>query len=136
MRKSSCRILPLIFAVLIIPVLVACGKPELTEPEYAGAMAETLLQALNDGSFTDFVQNFDETLKPNMTADGFEETRADIQGTFGDYVSKVFSGVEKVELGVIAVSYNATFTKRPETTVKIAFVEKGDAASVVGIFIQ
>jgi hypothetical protein len=136
MRKSTCRILSLVMAVLIIPVLVACGKPGLTEPEYAGAMAETILQALNDGSFTDFVQNFDETLKPNMTADDFEETCADIQGTYGDYVSKVFSSVEKDDQGIIAVSYNATFTKRPETTVMIAFLEKGDAASVVGIFIQ
>ncbi len=144
MTYKALRIFTAIVVVVLAATIVAgCGKPGPTEtpkePEYAGAIAENLLQALiNKEDYASFARDFDETMKKTITEAAFKQTHDDLLGKYGEYLTKKFTFTEeKVQEIYTAVSYNATFAKRPEgITVRVVFQETGKGVFVAGLWFQ
>jgi major membrane immunogen (membrane-anchored lipoprotein) len=128
-------------AVLMMAALLGCGKSEPAgapgEPEYADVITEGILQAFNTGDYAAYSEHFDEAMKKAMPEAVFEDTRAQIQAGFGDYVSKEFSSTELNVQGIYtAVIYKAEFSKKSGVQVKVVFLETDDAVFVSGLWFQ
>ena len=143
MGKTLRILIVIVLAVMMAATAVGCGEPEPAEtpnePEYAGAIAESLLQALiNTENYTAFSEHFDETMRKNITEASFKQTHDDLSDKYGEYISKKFTLTEEnVEEIYTAVSYNATFSKRTEgITVKVIFQETAAKVYVSGIWFQ
>jgi major membrane immunogen (membrane-anchored lipoprotein) len=142
MRERIFKVFVVIFMILLVSVLSACGKSEPTaektgEPEYAGAMTESILKAFNSDDYTAYSQDFDEAMKKAMPESTFEQTRAQIQEAWGEYESKEYSGVEENVQGIYtAVTYKATFRKKSGVQVRVVFLETDDKVLVSGLWFQ
>lgn len=74
-----------IFAGIIVVVLLGvalpgCGEPESAAPEYADAIAESILQALNSGDYALFSEYFDQQMRETIPENLFQKSRDLIRG--------------------------------------------------------
>ncbi len=144
MSGSRLKILiAVMLAVIMAAMATGCGEPTPTEsqeePDYASAIAETLLQSLiNTEDFHAFRDLFDPASQQNITEEAFQQTHEELYNAYGEYISKEFTGTrEKVEEFYTEVSYKAVFEKRPDgISVKVLFQETGDKVYVSGLFFQ
>jgi maltose-binding protein MalE len=140
--KTSKILSMIILALVIAAVLPGCGKGEPTEktgePEYAGAIAENILQAFNSGDYTAYSEYFDEAMKKAVPEAVFKATYTQIRESFGNYVSKEFSSVElNVQNIYTAVFYKAKFRKKTDgINVKVVFLETDNGVLVSGLWFQ
>jgi major membrane immunogen (membrane-anchored lipoprotein) len=130
--------LGMVAVLLFVAALIGCGQSKstesLAEPEYAGAIAENILQALNTGDYAAYSQHFDEAMKKAMPEAAFRDTAAFIQQKIGDYVSKEFDRTETDDI-YTAVIYRSKFSEEPGVvTVKVVFLETGDNVFVSGLW--
>ena len=111
----------------LIGSLVACAETHgVSEPEYAGAMTESLLLAINEDDYATFCEHLDASLGASMTEPAFDELVTTTQAEFGKYVSKEYKWKKKVGY-FTQVNYDAEFSNGPDSAaiVKISFHEVG-----------
>ena len=120
-------------AVLGLSVLFAACNV-LQEPDYAGPIAEGILQALDGGDYAGYRKDFDETMLAAVTPEAFDQTRSLIKGRAGDYVSREYW---KTQLqGVyFVVYYRAKYTLEPEDViVRVVFAKEAGGSLVTGLW--
>jgi len=104
--------------------------------EYADPITENILLGMNEGNYTKYSEQFDQTMKNAMPEAVFNETNAIIQSKIGDYVSKKFWKVESKDQFTIAY-YKAKFTQEPEDViVKVIFQEIMGEMNVSGLWLD
>lgn len=133
----------IILAVMTAALAAGCGEPTSTstpdEPEYAGAITESLLQALiNDEEFETFRGHFAPATQQTITEASFQQTHDQFFSAYGEYMSKEFTGTrENVQDVYTEVTYKAVFGNRPDgITIKVLFLEANNKAYTAGIFFQ
>ncbi len=139
MRKISLFIVAcsLLIAGLFI-VLTGCSSQEKLTTEdirdFADPIAESMLQATNDGDFTRYSEFSDDSMKATTSEYAFRSSNTLRNANIGDYVSKKFLKTGK-ELDNIIVYYNATYTLTDESVeVKVMFKQVEDKWYVVGLW--
>ena len=122
----------ILLALLITTALPACSsKPE---PEYAGAIAEDILQALNENDYAGYSEHFDEVMKNTVTESVFEQTATAIKEKIGAYVSKTFWKVIEQDVYTVVI-YRAKFTREPEDVItRVVFQEISGEIYVSGLW--
>ena len=145
MRLFRCGLI-ILAAVLLVTLFSGCSdsKPTETttpaevvnEPEYAGAMTEEILQALNAGDFAAYTKNFDEAMKKVAQEIVFTQTRDLIQKKIGNYISKEAVTLQKSD-AYTTVIYKAKFSDEPgDVTISVAFIETEDKVVVSGLWLD
>lgn len=130
--------------VMLLMALAGCGEsgktgtaattPPAGEPAYAFAMAEALLQAIDDGDYGAFSKNFDEAMKLAMTEVVFSQLKDLIRSKIGTYSSMEFVSVQAKD-GYTVVTYKAKYSNEPgDVTVAVTFSESGGTALVSGLW--
>ncbi len=132
MLKTLVKITPGILSILLMVTAVSCAtKPE---PEYASAIAEGILQAINENDYAGYTERFDEVMKNAVPESLFRQTRTEIKGKIGDYISKTFWEVITQD-GHTIVVYKTKFTQEPEdVTVRVVFQEVSGEIYVAGLW--
>ena len=129
----ACGLLVLLASMIVVS---ACGpepEPEYTEPEYAGPIAESILQATNEGDYATYSERFNEEMRSAATEAAFLEVNTILKAKIGEYVSKEFWKVED-EGGFTIVYYKANFTQEPEVIVRVVFEEIAGEVYVAGLW--
>ena len=135
MIKRTKIILPILVLItgLLIPV-AACTQP--TEPEYAAAITENVLLAMNAGDYAKFSQHFDDGMKQALPETVFQgQMLPTLRPIVGDYVpaSKVFWKVETS--GIFTdVYYRARFTLEDEVVIHLSFHESEGKTYINGFW--
>jgi len=128
------RILKTVSAVIAVLLLIAavpgCGQSSpikiIKEPEYADAIAESILQALNNGDYAAYSEHFNEAMKRAVPEAAFREKAAFIKEKIGNYKYKAFASA-RIEDIYTVVFYRAKFSDETwGVTVKIVFLETND----------
>jgi hypothetical protein len=136
-RKLIKVIAGIILAVMVMAPLAGCGKSEpaepSVEPEYAGAIAEGILQAFNTGDYAAFSEHFDPAMKKAMPKSVFKQQADLLQGKIGSYISKTYTRTETSDI-YTAVFYKAEFSGESGVTVKVVFLETEDEVFVSGLW--
>jgi hypothetical protein len=127
-------ILIIITAALLIAALPGCGHPESTPtvnaPDYAGPIAEMMLQALNAGDYQSYSLAFSEEMAQRTPEEVFLQLRDFYQKRIGEYKSMKLANVT-VAGDKTTVSYNAKFSQEGDiVTVTIVFQGSGDEVTV------
>lgn len=131
--KTRTKLIGIVFIMLALIISVSACVTK-AEPTYASQITEGILQAMNEGDYTKYSENFDEVMKNNITEPVFEQFNTLIESKIGDYVSKEFSEVEE-EGPYTTVYYKAKFTKEPgDVTVTVVFQEIGGGIYVSGLW--
>ena len=105
-----------------------------TEPEYASAIAESILQSFNTGDYAAYSEYFDEAMKKAMPEVAFQQTAALIHDKVGEYQSKAFASVETEDIYTVVI-YRAKFSQEQwGVTVRIVFLETDDNVFVSGLW--
>ena len=123
---------------MLLGSVAGCGESELaditTEPEYADAIAESILQSFNTGDYAAYSEHFDEAMKKAMPEAAFRQTAALIHDKIGEYQSKAFASVETDDI-YTAVIYRAKFSEEQwGVTVRVVFLETEDRVLVSGLW--
>lgn len=131
------RILAISLTLLLIPVLLVtggCGSVP-TEPDYAGAMTESVLTAINEGDYVKFSRDFDQAMKDALPEAAFNELKSQLSASVGDYVSKQ---VDKVVVTdeYTTVIYNAKYTKADKVIITVSFSTVDGTTLVSGLYFK
>ena len=131
-------VLGFIAVILLVTVLIGCRPSQpaevVGEPEYAGAIAEGILQAFNSNDYAACSERFDEAMKKAMPEATFQDTAALIKQKIGDYISKEFDRTETDDI-YTAVIYRSNFSEEPGVvTVRVVFLETDDNVFVSGLW--
>jgi hypothetical protein len=121
-------------AALGLSIFVSAACNVLQEPDYAGPIAEGILQALDRDDYDGYRKDFDETMLAVVTREAFDQTHSLVKGRAGDYVSKEYW---KTELrGVyFAVLYRAKYTLEPaDVIVTVVFAKEAEGSLVTGLW--
>jgi hypothetical protein len=132
MYRVLFKVLPGILLLLLLPGLLACGKPgpaapsetsqptapatsqpaatATGEPDYAGVATETTLQGLSEDNLEKYTQYGNADFKAAVTQEILDTTAAQINSQLGTYESKEFLSVE-VQGPYTIVHYKAKYTK-------------------------
>jgi len=130
----------LIVVLLLLAVaMTGCGESEepmeqSDEPEYAGAIIESILQAFNAGDYAAYSEHFDEAMKKAMNKTVFNGTRDFIRARIGDYVSRKFVESQAAQEIYTVVIYQAKFSEENAVKVTITFLETDDYVYVSGLY--
>jgi len=126
----------LIMLVTMTATSACTQKPETgyTEPEYAAAITDSILQAVNEGNYAQYAERFTEEMKQAATEAAFTEVNTVLKTTIGDYVAKEFRKTE-AQGPYTTVYYKAKFTEEPEdVTVRVVFQEIDGEIYVAGLW--
>jgi hypothetical protein len=129
-------VLTITVAILAILALVSSSCSPGPEPDYAGAIAENILQAMNTGDYPRYSTNFDEAMKIAMPEAVFQQTNTVISGKIGTYVSKQYAKTQ-VKGPYTTVYYKAKFTgETGDVTVKVVFQQIAGKPYVSGLWMD
>jgi hypothetical protein len=106
------------------------------EPDYAGAIAEEILQAINSGDYDAYSRHFDEAMKQAATEAVFQQSRNQIQAIYGEYISKTFSDVQENVQGIYTIVYYNTVFSKKSGVLKVVFQKTGDTVYVSGVWLN
>ena len=122
--------------IISVMVMVGCGDSgKSEEPEYAGAIAEKILQAINSGDYIPYSEHFDAQMRKQIPEDLFLKSRDLIRGRIGDYISKEYVDAQIVDEIYIAVIYKAKFSDEPaDVQVTVTFIETDAGPLVAGLY--
>lgn len=125
------------FGMLLAAVVLAlCSCTQQAEPEYAGAIAENMLQAMNNENYALYSEHFDEAMKNAMPEAVFKQSIIAIRGKIGSYISKQFVTTQQSGQ-YISVFYKAKFSGEPgDVTVKVVFQEIDGKPRVSGFWMD
>ena len=124
------------FIGLVTVALTLCSCNQQAEPEYAGAMAENMLQALNTDNYTLYSERFDDAMKKAIPEPVFKQTNTLIRSKIGNYVSRKYTTTQK-EGQYISVYYKAKFSAEPgDVTVKVVFQQVAGKTYVAGFWMN
>jgi hypothetical protein len=138
-RSTLIAVVGIASVLLLMASLPGCGKSEEpavtpSEPEYAAAIVDGIMQAFNAGDYAAYSEHFDEAMKKALNETVFRETGDFIRKKIGDYISREVTQV-KVEEIYTTVVYKAKFTDEPEDVkVTVSFLETEDYVFVSGMW--
>jgi hypothetical protein len=137
MQGKMLKVITGIIVVMLVGVAVlpGCGKSGPSgEPEYAGAIAENILQAINSGDYAPYSEHFDDQMRKAIPEDLFQKSRELIRGKIGDYISKEFVEKQVVQEIYTVVIYKAKFSEEPaDVKVTVTFLETDTGVFVSGL---
>ncbi len=87
---------------------------------YAEAKTDNLMAGYNANDYATFARDFDDQMRAAMPQSGLEQSRAQVLGKIGQYVSRQVDHVEKIG-NYVAVVYNAKFEQADGVTVRVVF---------------
>ncbi len=125
----------LVIASLVVVVsLSACGGAH--EPDYASAMTENILNAINEDSYDLYSESFTAEMKDKMPEDMVRQINSVIRLEIGAYESKEFWKTENAGQ-YTTVYYKAWFTNEPEDViVKVVFQKVQGTIYVAGFWLD
>ncbi len=127
------RIITIILGIILVLVLVSgCGQ-KAAEPSYAGEMTDNVLNSINEGNYTSFSRDLDQTMIEALPEAAFNGMRSQLQDKIGDFVSKQFS-TTVLQGEYTTVVYNAKYTKEDEVKITISFRVIDGANRVSGLY--
>jgi hypothetical protein len=126
--RAACGLLIL---SIVIAGLAGCSSTE--EPDYAGEMVESTLQAINDGDYAAYLEYFSPEAQSTLSEDDFNTNVQLIKDNFGDYIDKEFWKTEP-ENGYLGVHYKVAFSNMTESLILSAYFEKIDAEIYIAGF--
>lgn len=119
---------------IILAILPACAPKRQTLKgdardavlAYADPMADRLLQALNEDDYDTFAQDLSEPMKKSLTSAAFAQTRKQVIGKVGQYVSRQVQNVFQTgqagdDKAYVTVVYVARFEQDQAVTITISF---------------
>ena len=117
-----------------VPLFAGCRKIA-ENTQFVNDAAENILISMNDGDYTSFSKDFDDTLKAELTESAFPDFISAINGSNGNYKagSKKLNGVN-VKEDLITASYLADFEDFEDVTFEVTFKEMGNDKKVVGLW--
>jgi hypothetical protein len=136
MQGKMLKVMAGVIGVMLLGVVLAgCGKSGPSgEPEYAGAIAENILQAINSGDYALYSGHFDDQMRQAIPEDLFQKSRDLIRGRVGDYISKEFVEKQVVQEIYTVVIYKAKFSEEPaDVKVTVTFLETDTGVFVSGL---
>lgn len=111
-----------------------------SEPEYAGPIAEGLLQSLSDGDYETHIAYYAPEVQSSVVEDDFITSTQTMKAAIGDYIDKEHqeTTVEEIsEVSYIVVYYIAHFTDEPDDVqVAVYFQEIDGEMYVVGCWLN
>lgn len=131
----------LLAAVMLIAAFTGCGKKNVTnltadQVSFAEPVAENMLTAINEGDYSKFSGDFDDTMKKKIDEAAFKQTRDLLKTKIGDYQSKTFTAAQS-DSKYTGVVYNAKYTNEPDgAKITISFSQKDGKYLVSGFFIN
>ena len=133
MTRTMVQIICSILILLVmIPGATACA--EKAPPEYADAITESILLAMNEDDYAKLSEHFNEEMKETLSESVFRTNYNFMVLIIGDYVSKEFWKTE--ERGIYkTVYYKTVFTEEPDgVIVEIVFQEIDGEVYVAGLW--
>ncbi len=137
----SKRVFLLIFLTALASTLLAgcsSGGQPVTGAErdqvlvYSEPKSDNLLAGLNANDYATFSRDMDDKMRGAMTQAAFENTRAQVTGKIGKYISRTVASVER-NGDFMAVNYDARFEQEEGVTVRIVF-NAGGAHTISGLW--
>jgi hypothetical protein len=128
-------------AVMMVTVFTGCSKKNVTnltadQVSFADPMAEKVLTAINEGDYSKFSGDFDDTMKKKLDEAAFKQTRDLLKTKIGDYQSKTFTAAQADSKYTVVV-YNVKYTNEPDgAKITISFSQKDGKYLVSGFFIN
>lgn len=121
----------IVMALVITPIFTGCGKVA----EYADPITENILVSMNNGDYSGFSKDFDESLKSELPEESFPGLVEAVNGAVGNYKtgSKKITGVS-VENGQTTATYDADFESLEDVTIEVTFIEVNDDMKVIGLW--
>ncbi len=92
---------------------------------YAEPKSDNLLNGYNSGDYAVFARDFDDTMRAAETEPVFVQTRTQLMGQLGPYVSRQVSEVVKQDQFIV-VLYTAKFELADNVTVRVVFRPDGE----------
>jgi hypothetical protein len=122
--------------MLVVLAVVVCSCTQKPEPDYAGAITENMLQALNTGDYALYSEHFDEAMQKALPESVFKQSNTLIRSKIGNYVSKQYTTTQN-EGQYISVYYKAKFSAEPgDVTVKVVFQRVAGKTYVAGFWMN
>lgn len=122
--------------ILIVLLLSICSCAKTPEPDYANAIAENILQALNKNDYAMYSEHFDEAMKSAVPEPAFNQMNTGIKEKIGDYVSKEYAAVQK-QGTYTSVFYVCKFTgESGKVTFKVVFSQIDGKTYVSGLWMD
>ncbi len=87
---------------------------------YSEAKTDNLLAGLNAADYAQFSRDFDPKMKAAMNESAFIQSRQQVTGKIGNYVSRTVDKVEKVQ-NFVRVTYKAKYEQEDGVTVMVVF---------------
>lgn len=133
--KNKNQLLILSILILIFTaVLASCGPPGTASvsEDYIGILAENKLQALNNGNYAVFCQDFSNQLKEAFTEDEFNSFRETVLNSSGKFETITNSRISRTQnRNYVAYIFS---TKFEGENVAVTLVYAIDGDLVEGIF--
>jgi hypothetical protein len=122
-------------AIILAALALAMGSCyQQPEPDYASAITENILQAINTGDYARYSEHFDDAMKNALPEAVFKENNTVITGKIGTYVSKEYKTTVK-QAPYTIVYYKAKFTgESKDVTVKVIFQQIDGKNYVSGLW--
>ena len=121
-------------AVLVVVSITACGKAP--EPDYAGPIAENILNAINTDDYERYSEMFTQEMKDKMPEMAVRQINSVIKLEIGTYEAKEFWKTESAGQ-YTTVYYKARFTNEPDDViVKVVFQETAGKVYVAGLWLD
>jgi hypothetical protein len=135
LKKASC-----IFVVItLLGMLIGCSAQKVDTEKvraYSDAAAQRILEALQEGDYEKFSEDFDDKMKSAMNKEAFANMQNLTKQKIGDYESSEFIKAESVK-GYIRTFYKAKYTSEPkDVVVTIVFTESNGGELVSGLFMN
>ncbi len=133
-KTKLISIISIITIMLIaIPVFTSCGKVA----AYSDPITENILVAMNNGDYASFSQDFDETMKKELSEALFPDFLAAVNGSVSNYVvgSKKINGVN-IENNLTTATYTADFEGLEDVTVSVNYQKINNKMTVVGLYFE
>ena len=132
MTRTTVRIVCSIMMLLMITATSACTQRP--EPEYADAITEGILLAMNENDYAQYSQHFTDDMKNAAPEAVFQQTNTVIKAKIGSYVSKEFWKVQNEGI-YTSVYYKAKFSEEAaDVSVKVVFQEISGDIYVAGLW--
>jgi hypothetical protein len=122
----------LLIMLVIIGGLVGCSS-KLPEPDYAGQITETSLQAMSNCDYAAYLANFTPAARAAVTEAVFDPACQQIKDAIGDYIDKEFWKAE-TENSYTVVYYTASYSDEPDEVIVTVYFEEIEGEMLIAGF--
>ena len=114
--------------------LTADAAPVSDEPEYAGDMADALLQAISDIDYDSFSRDLSPDMVEMIPQEKFYRMAADYNALIGTYTGTMDYILTHLDEEAVTVMYEAEYTEEPDgVSVTVSFTGEGDDAEIIAM---